>query len=171
MARVPQVSESADPEVAALIERIKARRGGALLDLDKALLNAPTIADGWNAFLGAVRTRCVLKGRWRELAILQVAVLNGADYEFNQHAPVALKEGMSQAQLDALRRGDRRPFDATELAILDYTDAMTRMIRVPDAIFAAVKERLPARDLVELTATIGAYNLVSRFLVALEIGH
>ena len=80
------MSESADPEVQALIERIKARRGGALLDLDKALLNAPTIADGWNAFLGAVRTRCVLKGRWRELAILQVAVLNGADYEFNQHA-------------------------------------------------------------------------------------
>ena len=33
---------------------------------------------------------------------MRVAQLNGAPYEADQHAPIALKEGVTQAQLDAL---------------------------------------------------------------------
>jgi alkylhydroperoxidase family enzyme len=48
---------------------------------------------------------------------------------------------------------------------------MTRSIRVPDEVFAAVRRNFDDREIVELTATIGAYNLVSRFLEALQIDH
>jgi alkylhydroperoxidase family enzyme len=47
---------------------------------------------------------------------------------------------------------------------------MTRTIEVPDPVYAAVRAAFNDRELVELTATIGAYNLVSRFLVALRVG-
>jgi alkylhydroperoxidase family enzyme len=40
---------------------------------------------------------------------------------------------------------------------------------VPDDVFAAVKAKFDTRLVTELTATIGAYNLVSRFLEALQI--
>jgi alkylhydroperoxidase family enzyme len=33
------------------------------------------------------------------------------------------------------------------------------------------RKRLDDRQLTELTATIAAYNLVSRFLIALQVGH
>jgi alkylhydroperoxidase family enzyme len=46
---------------------------------------------------------------------------------------------------------------------------MTREIRVPDGVFAAVREHFAERQIVELTATIAAYNCVSRFLEALHI--
>jgi len=46
---------------------------------------------------------------------------------------------------------------------------MTREVHVPDAVFAAVRSVLDNRNLVELTATIGAYNMVSRFLEAMRI--
>ncbi len=46
---------------------------------------------------------------------------------------------------------------------------MTRGIRVPDTIFAEVRRHFDERETVELTATIGGYNLVSRFLVAMQI--
>ncbi len=48
-------------------------------------------------------------------------------------------------------------------------DAMTRKVRVPDEIFAAVRRFMNDQMMVELTATIGAYNMRARFLVALEI--
>jgi alkylhydroperoxidase family enzyme len=53
--------------------------------------------------------------------------------------------------------------------VLAYTDAMTREIRVADPVFAAVRTHFAEREIVELTATIAAYNCVSRFLEALRI--
>jgi alkylhydroperoxidase family enzyme len=160
------------PDTAPLAERIKAERGGRMLNLYRMLLHSPPVADGWRALLTAIRQQCRLAGRPRELAILRVAVLNGADYEFNAHVPFALKEGLSQAQLDAMRK-DHVPegFSEADRAVLDYTEAMTRAIRVPDAVFAAARRHFDEREMVELTATVAAYNLVSRFLVALEVDH
>ena len=56
-------------------------------------------------------------------------------------------------------------------AVLAYTDSMTREIHVPEAIFAAVRAHFDERETVELTATIGGYNLVSRFLEAVQMPH
>ena len=46
---------------------------------------------------------------------------------------------------------------------------MTRDVHVPDDVFVRVREHLNEREVVELTATIAAYNCVSRFLEALRI--
>lgn len=54
--------------------------------------------------------------------------------------------------------------------MLAYTEAMTTQIQVPDPVFAAVKNALnDDQSLVELTATIAAYNMVARFLEAMQI--
>jgi alkylhydroperoxidase family enzyme len=71
----------------------------------------------------------------------------------------------------ALRDGDVDSFDARERAALAYSESMTRAIRVPQAIFAEVRQYFNEREMVELTATIGAYNMVSRFLEALQVDH
>jgi alkylhydroperoxidase family enzyme len=48
---------------------------------------------------------------------------------------------------------------------------MTRTIQVPDPVFAAIRKHLDDREVLELTATIAGYNLVSRVLEALRIDH
>ena len=106
----------------------------------------------------------------RELAILRIAVINKAPYEFDSHIPFALKEGLTQKQIDALGNWEEADvFDAAERAVLAYTDAMTRDVHVPDAVFAPIPRHFDPREITELTATIAAYNLVSRFLEALEV--
>jgi alkylhydroperoxidase family enzyme len=105
------------------------------------------------------------------MVIMRIAHLNRAPYEADQHAPIALREGMRPEQLEALA-AETLPeavFDARERAVLAYTDAMTRAVQVPDAVFEAVRPHFDATELVELTATIAAYNMVSRFLEALRI--
>jgi alkylhydroperoxidase family enzyme len=101
---------------------------------------------------------------------MRIAILNGAAYEADQHAPIALREGLTQAQLDALPDWQRSGlFDPRQRAVLAYADAMTRQVQVPDEVFAAVRAAFDDRHLVELTATIAGYNMVSRFLEALKV--
>lgn len=170
MARLPYPDVTEDAGVAALAEQIRDERGGRLPNLYRMLLNSPPVASGWLNFLTAIRQKASLSGKLRELVILRIALVNRAEYEYHAHTPYALKEGLSQAKIDALpswRESDA--FDATERAVLAYADAMTEDIQVDDAVFEAAAAGLDAREMTELTATIAAYNLVSRFLEAIKI--
>lgn len=168
MARIPYGDPQA-PEARELVERIVAERG-SLLHLYQMLIHSPPVAEGWLAFLTAIRQRGVLPGALRELVIIRIAHLNNAPYEADQHVPIALREGATQQQVDALAKWEEATvFSPQERATFGYVDAMTRKIQVPPDVFAAVRAAFDDRALVELTATIGAYNMVSRFLEALEI--
>lgn len=168
MARIPY-ADLTNPEAKPLVERIVAERGG-VLHLYQMLLHSPPVASGWLNYLTAIRQQSTLPGGLRELVIMRIAVLNGAAYEAEQHAPIALREGVSQVQLDDLDNWQQsKSYDATQRAVLAYTDAMTKDIHVSPEVFAAVKAVMTDRLLVELTATVGAYNMVSRFLEALQI--
>jgi len=175
MSRVRYVpAEPADGE-SELVARIRARRGGTLLNLDRMLLNSPPFARGWNAHLGAVRADLALSPKLRELAVCAVAVLNDAEYELEQHAPEFYRAGGTPAQVQALRElsateADTAAFDATESAVLRLTLEMTRDVRVTDATFERVRSALAdERHVVELVGVIATYNMVSRFLVALQV--
>jgi len=210
MSRVPYVypPTGESPIADAIRNR---RKNGELIPLDGAVLNAPEIAAGCNSFIGAVRNKNSINGGLRELLILRVAALNGAAYEWKAHEPVGRNEGLTTAELREIRNVDvigygpgwklndekvetrlkHSALSAIQLVALDFADASTRAIKVPDSVFARLKdelgkglshqlaaENLTKEDLdkkinqqiVEVVATVGGYNLVSRFLVALDVG-
>lgn len=169
MARLPLVNEQTHPDRAGLIARIRAERG-KVLNLYGTLLHSPPVAEGWLKLLTAVRQQARLAGDARELAILRVATINGADYEFRTHVPFALAAGISQAQVDALGAWrESGLFDGRLAAVLAYAECMTREIHVPDAVFDPLRTHFDDQELVELTVTVAAYNMVSRFLEALQV--
>src|SRR3546814_582686 len=138
MARLPY-ADLTHPEVSPLVEQIVAERG-SVLHLYQMLLQSPPIARGWLNHLTGIRHHNSLSGALREMVIMRIAHLNGAPYEADQHAPIALKEGMTQAQLDALPQWEGSElFSEQERAVLAYTDSMTREVQVPDAVFDAVR--------------------------------
>lgn len=168
-----QPADLAEP--AELVAAIRQRRGGHLLNLDRMLLHSPPLASGWNVFLGQIRQHLSLNGRLREMAMCGVAVLNRAEYEFIQHAPVYLKEGGSEAELALLRQLGSPDYDPSrwpeesDRLVCELIVQMTRQIEVQPDIKQALQTRLGNQALVELVAVIGTYNMVSRFLVALDV--
>ena len=174
MPRLPyKPHEAAGPEE--VVAPIRERRGGTLLHLDRQLLYSPALAVAWNQMMGTVRTGLGVPARLREIAICAVATVNRAPYEFHHHAPVLLAAGGTAAQVEALGDVDAAAtradlFDPAELAVLRLAVEMTRSVQVADASFDAARAAL-ADDarLVELVATIAAYNMVSRVIVALGI--
>ncbi|HEY4371502.1 MAG TPA: carboxymuconolactone decarboxylase family protein [Burkholderiales bacterium] len=174
MARVPFVPlDLAEPR--AIVDAVRARRGGTLLELDRLLLHSPNLAEGWNGYLKQVRTGLSVDPKLRELTICAVAMLNGAEYEFTTHLPYLMKTGVTQAQCDALRavgeeRIDAQLFDERERAALQLAIEMTRRIKVSEATFTAAAQAVGSTQaVIELTAVIACYNMVSRFLVALDL--
>ena len=161
-------------EPADLVGAIRARRGGHLINLDRMLLNSVPYARGWNAFLGEVRRNLSLSAKLREIAMCGVAVLNGAEYEFFHHAPELIAAGGTQEQVDALRTiddiaADLSTFSPVERDAILLTIQMTRDIQVSEHLMKRLNDALGSTQVVELVGTIAAYNMVSRFLIALGV--
>jgi 4-carboxymuconolactone decarboxylase len=169
--RVPLVVQGSKPELQEIEARILQERGRISL-LYQVLLNSAPIAQGWEAMLTAVRNQTSVPADLRELMILRVAVLNKASFEFEAHVPHALKAGVSQAKIDDVRHMSLSSnFNDEEKLLLTLTDHMTRDIEVPASLMAEVTKRYTPEKVVEVVATVAAYNMVSRFLVALNIVH
>lgn len=184
--RVPYApKEAPTPEAQPVYERIAARRNPRpLIPLDLALLHNPSVADGWSSFIGAIRTKTSVPETLKELAIARIASLNGAVHEWDVHAALAIKAGVRREvmqvvfDLPFVGRGNDREQNAKgletlsseERGVLVYTDQMTVGVQVEDAVSEGLKAFLDDKQIVELTATVAAYNCVSRFLVALDVG-
>ncbi|CAG8240665.1 unnamed protein product [Penicillium salamii] len=182
----PQAPGDSNPETYEIYSRIAARRTPRpLIALDLSLLHAPPVADGYNHFIGSLRSKTVLDPALLELSISRIAILNNAVYEWNIHAPLALKAGLTASALQDARslpsscQATEQSIDAwksssltaRQQAVLAYTDAMTEAVTVSDDVFQQLlKAELSDRDIVELTATVAGYNCVSRILVALDVG-
>jgi AhpD family alkylhydroperoxidase len=169
--RIPLVEPGTRPELAEIEGRILAERG-RISPLYQVLLNSEPIAAGWERMLTAVRNQTSVPADLRELVILRVAVLNRAPYEFDAHVPHAQRAGVSEEKIAALREAQLSGvFAPAERLVLELADAMTRDIVVPDALMDRVKQHFDARGLLEIVTTVAAYNMVSRLLIALNVGH
>jgi alkylhydroperoxidase family enzyme len=171
MARVALIEETEHPELADSIARIRGARGGRLINIYRLMLHSPALANAWFDLNQAVRYGTQVDGQSRELAVIRVAILNDVEYVQRAHGPVyALTEGLTPEQVSAVANWRASHlFNDRQRALLAYTDAMTREIEVPDAVFSEVRKHFTERQAVELTMLIGAYNMLTRFLKAMKV--
>ena len=171
MARVPLIEETAHPDLADSIAKIKGARQGRLINIYRLMLHSPALANAWFDLNQAVRYGTEIDGQCRELAVIRVAVLNDVEYVQRAHGPAyALKEGLTPEQVTAIANWQpSKLFSEQQRALLAYTDAMTRDIEVSDAVYLDVRKHFSERQTVELTMLIGAYNMLTRFLKALKV--
>jgi hypothetical protein len=114
--------------------------------------------------------------------ILRVAARNHAAFEWIHHEPVGRTEGLTTTQLWGIRDTSALPppslLSPLQAAALAFADHSTVSVRVPADVTSALQEQLKlvAADkldvnglLVEAAAAVSIYNMVSRFLVSLDV--
>ena len=170
MTRVTLVEkEQAHPMVKELYGKNEAK-SGRVINLWKVMGHCPYIGLNFQRLGNSILKGEGLPPKLRELAILRVGSLAQSEYEFKQHTAIALQCGVSQKQIDEIMDwAASEQFDERERAVLAYTDAVARDIRVRDEIFARLRTFLNEEEIIELTAAIGYYGMVCRILVALEV--
>jgi 4-carboxymuconolactone decarboxylase len=112
----------------------------------------------------------VIEGKLRSVGILAAVREREAQYVWAAQVGMARKNGVREEVIDLLRaKGDLTKFPAVEREIVDYVRQLLRTNRVEQATFDALKNRYGTQWLVELTATIGYFGLVSGIANAFEV--
>ena len=166
MARLPLVDpESTDGDIRASFDRMPVK-----LNIFRMMAHAeanmiPTMRLG-----NSILHRQKLTAGSRELLILQAAHLEGGEYEWRQHVPIALGVGVSQMQIDAVKRSDYgdASFDESEQSLLAFGREVIENVRVPDLVFENVRAHFDEREIVEAIVAIGFYMMMARLTEATQ---
>lgn len=109
-----------------------------------------------------LRFNSKLGSRLNEFVILVTARVWTQQYEWNAHAPLALKAGVNQEIIDAVRDG-RRPagMDEDQEIAYDFLMELHHNRSVSDAIYARAVKKFGEQGVIDLVGVTGYYTMLS----------
>lgn len=171
MARIPFPSpDNMTPEQRRVYDAVVAGPRGVVVGPLRAALHSPELAERWQRLGEYLRFDMSVPARLRELAIIVTARRWNSQLEWLVHAEAASKAGLAAPIIEAIRGGEAPVFeDPDEAAVYEFAREIQERGRVSESIYQRVWERWKALGVVELTALIGYYTMVSMTLNAHEI--
>jgi 4-carboxymuconolactone decarboxylase len=127
-----------------------------------AMLLSPEVGTALQELGAAIRYRSSLPARAREIAILELSVLRRSSFEWYAHALAGKQAGLTDAEIAALHEGTAAAtLDATETLVRRLVGTLVRERDLDDATYASAAETLGPRELMELIALVGYYDLLA----------
>ena len=104
-----------------------------------------------------------MSARDREILILRLGRLCGAEYEWSQHVPFAERAGLSTEEIRGIAAGADDPVwsDEHERALIRAADQLHRDTMLDDDTWNALSQRYTTQQLMDTVFTVGQYRLVS----------
>jgi alkylhydroperoxidase family enzyme len=135
-----------------------------LLNIFKMMANADTLIMPVTRLGGAILSRQKLDAKLRELVILQVAHIEGGEYEWIQHVPIAIAVGATQAQVDAIKNQvlDSPALTPLERLTLRFTEQVVNKVKADESLVRELMQSLSPKEIVELIFAIGFYMMAAR---------
>lgn len=146
-----------------LFDDLESQRG-FIPNLYRAMAHSPRLLERFLQMGAAMRMPGALPDDLKELAILRVAALTGAETMRVSHIAAAHKAGLTDANIRSVATGAVAGLTEAQRSILRFVDEVTGEVEVSDAAWAAAAAFLDEEQLVELTLIAGFYNMVARFL-------
>jgi alkylhydroperoxidase family enzyme len=141
------------------------------LNIMRMLANAETCFDKFLQFGGALLTKQQLDPALREIVILQVAHIEGGEYEWVQHVPIGLAVGVTQEQIDAIQanRFDAECFSTRGRATMKLVEEVVNKVRASEESVRTAAKFLSPREMVEIILTIGNYMMAARLTETMRV--
>lgn len=125
-------------------------------------LHRPELAANAQSLGRYCRYDSTLPPRLSELAILTIARIWGAEYEWYAHKPPALAAGLAPEIVEAIRTGADPAFVHEDEEIVHAFTRAAHIDRdVPDALYARAVVALGEDGVVDLVGILGYYSLIS----------
>lgn len=170
MTRLKMVdADSADPVLQPVFERLK-KRWGTVLHLYRVLGWSPPMVRAWGAFAWSMRFELDASRRLRELLIVRIAGLLKARYEYVHHVHMAMDEGITQAQVDALDGWrESNLFSPDERLVLQLADELALQPGASASTMEGLRSRFGETHLMEILVTGAYYCGVARVINSLDL--
>ena len=171
MARIPlPLPEEMAPEQRRVHDAIVAGPRGTVVGPLRAVIHNPALAERWSALGEILRFGTSLPKRLNELAIIVTGRRWTSQIEWWVHARAAAAAGLPDAAIEAIRAGEAPEFDEPDDALVyEFARQLQQSGHVPLDTYRAAEARWGAKGVVELTAVVGYYTMVSMALNAHEI--
>ncbi len=113
----------------------------------------------------------ILDPQLRELGQTRAGYVRGSQFVFSQHCKSCRSVGLTDEQISAIPHWSVSDgFTAVQRAVLAYTDALVlEGGRVPDPVFAALKDNLSDEAILELTYVTTLYDMHATMARALRL--
>lgn len=161
--------DTMSPEQRAIYDDVLTTRGNASGPF-LAWLLSPGLADPAQQLGAFCRYNSSLALRESELLILLVAAQYSCRGEQQIHEPIALKAGMSEAEVAALRQGELPAMQTPRLQLLgECAHHLLRHKRLSPALYDRAVQALSEKTVVEVVGIVGYYALVAYTLNAFEM--
>ncbi|MHB8380724.1 MAG: carboxymuconolactone decarboxylase family protein [Candidatus Binataceae bacterium] len=134
---------------------------GQVINIFRVLMNHPSLARRWTVFAAHVLGKSTLPPRDRELAILRIGWLNESPYEWEQHVLIGKRSGISDAEIEQIKKGPKDGWNRHDAAILQAADDLFENSVVSDQTWATLAEKYNTEQMMDVVFAIGQYNLVS----------
>lgn len=170
MARIPLPGrEDMTPEQQGVHDAVVSGPRGRMVGPLRAAIHNPELARRWSELGELLRYGTTLPKRLTELAILVTGRRWTSQLEFLVHARAAAEAGVAPEAIEAIRHGQAPLLPEEQAEVYEFARQLQQTGQVPLPIYRAVEARWGARGVVELTALIGYYTMVSMTLNAHEI--
>lgn len=172
MTRIPYADIDKTPQkVRDFFDKMRANTDGAeIMNIFKMAAHSEASVREFVRLGNRLLMKAHLDARFRELAILRIAQLLGARYEWAQHVPIAMGTGLTRDQIKELESWrESSLFGDEEKTVLGYTEEVVRDSRPQEETFAAASNFLDHSSLVELTLSIGYWSMVAKFLKTFRV--
>ena len=171
MARVRSIEPTELPPDLAAIYREFSGSYGPFGNQVAVIAHVPAALRHLMPLLLELRAAKTLPKRALELAIVTVSQLNACHYCVAHHTPFLAVEGVSAAGAERLLDyRDHPELDAADKLVVEYAIAAWEQPgRIPDALFARLREHFSEGQIVELTLRITLCGFFNKFNDALQI--
>jgi 4-carboxymuconolactone decarboxylase len=140
-------------------QALSAMRGADTNNALSTFAHHPALAKAFLRFNVHLLMSSTLPTRIRELAILRIAHRRECAYEWSHHVSMAKDEGITDEQIDAVKRGEASDeFDRTVLTAVDELDEKSEL---SDETWAALGQRLNDQQRMDFVFTVGCYALLA----------
>jgi uncharacterized peroxidase-related enzyme len=166
----PISKEKAPPEVQPIFDKLT-HVFGYMPSFFGTMARVPQALAHFLPLYSAVIDKGSVEAKYKELAYLKTALINGCEYCFRAHSASGKKHGVTEDQIKALAFFQRsQAFDAKEKAVLLYAERVTRGASAmrPTAM-QELKQYFNDDQIVELTLAVCVANFTNRFNDALNV--
>src|ERR1700751_5692176 len=122
--------------------------------------NNPDMFRGFGSLSGRVHSASHLPDRTRELVVLSVTGRLHATYEWRPHVRIALTQGISQADIEALWDSDVDHFMGRDLATVMFARSVDQAA-VDEELWHRARQYFSELELLDLTMLAGFYGLAA----------
>jgi 4-carboxymuconolactone decarboxylase len=162
---IPLVTDAdLTPELRKVLDSLPA------LNIFRMLANAPANLKPFVDYGMSLLFATELDARKREIAILRVAHVTRSKYEWTQHATLARRVGVTDAEIAAIAvDGPVRGLDEEGRLLCRVAEEISRDVRLSDDALRAILDRYGRRQAVELILCCSHFNMVSRILESTRV--